>query len=152
MASIFDHYGTDTTAENDGAWIEMRGGSQFCIRAEDSERVREWALRRAKSQRNHIIAHGGVLPPKLADKNDIDMCAEVIVVNWRAVQDAAGAEIPYSVDAARALFEQLPALRRDVLFVARTEETYRKQAVEALGKTSATPSKPTSGSEETPRS
>jgi hypothetical protein len=147
--SIYDGYALDTQAENEGQWVDFRGKVQIQLRSDNSLQARKWSNRRIKQQRQQLIAHGGVLPPEVLDKNEIDLCAEVLVLSWRNVLDRDGKPIPCTPDNARKLLTELPSLRRDVLFAARSEETFRPD-VEALGKTSATPSVPSSSSADVP--
>lgn len=141
--SLYDDYSLDPAAQNDGIWVEMRGGALFRIRSDSSDKVRQWSLRRAKAQRQVIIANEGIVPPALADKNEIALCAEVVITGWENVTDRAGAVLPYTEDNARQLMKDLPSLRRDILLVSSTEAGYRAE-IDAVGKTSAPASAPSS--------
>jgi hypothetical protein len=145
MSSLYDDYQLDEKAENDGRWVEFRGGVQMKIRSDNSLKVRQWNNKRARIQRQQIIAHGGILPVEMADKNEVEMCGQVLVVDWKGVTDRAGTALPFSIENATRLMRELPALRRDVIFAARSEETFR-EASEELGKTAAPSSGPTSDS------
>lgn len=138
--NLHETYATDQSAEADGAWIEVRPGIQFRIRSENCAKARDWANRRARSQRQFIIANQGLLPPAMVDKNDVDICSDVLVTGWKGITDDKGVEIPFTKENVIALLKELPALRRDVLFLARTDETFRPSAEVAseMGKTSAT--------------
>ncbi len=148
--SLYEAYQTDEQAEEQGAWVEVRAGVRLRIRSDNSLKARDWAMRRAKGQRQLLLANGHVLPPKLQDKNEIDMCTEVLITAWDGVTDRDGNLLAFSRDAAKQLMTDLPALRREILYASRTEETFRKEEVEQLGKISAPPSAPNSGSEAAP--
>jgi hypothetical protein len=149
--SLYDAYSTDKQSVEDGIWVEVQPGVRFKVRSEQSVKVREWAARRAKGQRQLIVAGGGILPPHLQDKNEVDQCAQATVVDWEGVSDRQGNPVPFSKEACTELVTELPALRRDLLYLARTDETFRPEEVTAaLGKTSGTPSAPTSNSADKP--
>lgn len=143
MSGTYGDYALDATLEAEGAWVEFRGGMQLRVRSDSTRAVRQWANKNAKGQRQQIIAHGGILPVDMIDKNEIAMCAAVLVSDWRGVTDRDGKPLPYSPENVRQVLTDLPSLRREVLFTARSEETFRPEADE-LGKTSAPPSGPSS--------
>lgn len=149
MSTVFEAYATDENAERDGKWVELRAGLRVKVRYDDCLIAREWATKRAKKNRQLLIANGGVLPPKIQDQNHVDLLAEVLVVDWSGITDREGNPLPCTKDNVRMLMRELPSLRRDVLFIASTEETFRAEAaeVDAMGKTAATPSEPSSSSE-----
>lgn len=148
---LYDAYALDPAVLNEGIWVEMREGAQFKIRSDSSERVKKWAMQRAKGQRQLIIANEGILPSHITDKNEIDLCAEVVLSDWRFVTDRTGAELPFNVNTARQVMTDLPSLRKDILLASATEAAYRA-GVDALGKTSATVSEPSSTSAPAPTS
>lgn len=149
MSSVYDEYATDTSLENDGVWVEFRGGLQLKIRSDNSIKTREWAVKRAKGQRALIVANSGLVPPSIADKNEIDQLAEVTVVDARHLTDRQGQPLEYSRETIRQLMKDLPGLRRDVLLASKMDDTFAGETAE-MGKISAPPSPPPSASEATP--
>jgi hypothetical protein len=147
--SVYSAYAVDADAQNNGIWVSMRADTEFRIRADASDKVKSWSLRRAKSQRQLIIANEGILPAHITEKNEVDLCVEAVIVDWKNVSGPDGTLIPYSAAAARKLMTDLPTLRRDILLVSGTEAAYRAE-VDELGKTSAVPSEPSSNSDPTP--
>lgn len=147
MSSVFEAYALDEQAENDGRWVEFRGGIRIKLRSDNSDIVRKFSNRRVKAQRQQIVANGGLLPPEQMDKNEIALCVEAVVVDWEKVYGLDGKLLPCTRENVQMLVTRLPALRREILFASRTEETFRPE-VDELGKTSATSSTPSSGSEE----
>lgn len=146
MSELYEAYATDPKAEAEGVWIEFRAGAKLKVRSQSSLQAREWALRRAKGQRQLIMANGGALPPSLMDKNELDMCVEILVVDWQGVNNGDGHAIPFTRENLRKVLTDLPVLRRDVMFVSQVDESFRVAELESMGKTSATPSEPSSGS------
>lgn len=139
MDNIFDAYATDVKAEEEGTEIELRNGAKIRIRSENSTKVRNFIARLVRKQRNIILREGGSLPAELQDKNEIDICAEVLVVGWSNVVGPQG-EIAYTKQRCRELVTALPALRRDILMQARLEDTFKKQEAEEMSGNSAAPS------------
>lgn len=123
--SLKDLYGTDKTMENEGAWVELRGGIQVCVRSENSLKVREYANRVVKKQRQLYAANNGILPPALSDKNDIEMCVDVLITGWKNVPGDDDKPLEFTPENVRRIMTDFPALRRDVLYAARTDETFR---------------------------
>ena len=130
--SLYDAYATDTNAEQEGQWVSMRDESEWRIRADTSDRVRQYINKQMRGQRQQILAAGGLLPPKLADANEIAICRDVLVTGFRKVRDRAGQEVTYSKAAVEKILTDLPRLRADILMASRTEETYRAPVVEAM--------------------
>lgn len=131
--SIYSQYETDTESEETGKWVEFRGGARIRVRSDNSTKARNWYAATAKKQRNLIASNGGILPPKLSDQNDIDLLTEALISGWDPVTilDRSGQEIPFTKENVRQLMTDLPSLRRDILYIARSDETFRSQAEEA---------------------
>lgn len=146
MSKLYEQYETDQTAENDGAWVEFRGGVKVKLRSENSEKAVDFAHKLAKKQRQLVVANGGLLPKKLQDANEVALCAQALIVDWQGVTDRDGKALPCTQDNVRKVMQELPAFRRDVLFAARVDETFKAEemaAVEAMGETSPPASEPT---------
>jgi hypothetical protein len=142
-SSLYEAYETDHKLEEEGAWVEIRDGVEFRIRSDQSSPVREFAAKLGKAQRQILQANGWVLPPKMSDRNDVLLCRTVLVTGWRMKQedgsykdvmlDRDGQELPFSPDNVEKLVSDLPALRRDILMIAKTDETYKAVRESMLG-------------------
>lgn len=146
MPGIYDEYKLDDKAASDGAWVEFRGDLKIKIRSSSCMKVREWATKRAKKYRQVIVANAGILPPHMEDASEIAMCAEVLVVDWSGATDAEGNPLEFSTESVLKLITDLPSLRADIIAASTTEDLYRDSNLDAMGKTSAQPSKPISKS------
>jgi hypothetical protein len=135
--TAFDEYETSTEAEEDGAWVEFRAGVKVKIRSENSSEVREYLTKLTKTQRNILKANGWVLPPKLQDRNDVLACKNAIVTDWEGVTDREGNPVPYSPDNVERILTALPRLREEILFIAKTDETYKAAKEDMLGNSAA---------------
>ncbi len=139
VSALYEQYETDLAAENDGAWVEFRGGVHVRVRSENSKKAVDFAHKLAKKQRQVIVANGGVLPKELADANEVALCEQALVADWKGVTDKAGNPLACTPENVRRVMKELPAFRRDVLFAARVDETFKVEqdaAVEAMGETS----------------
>lgn len=134
--NVYQEYETDRSAEEDGAWVELRAGVKVKIRSETSSIVRDYATKLAKTQRNILKANGWVLPPKMSDRNDVLMCKNAIVTDWDGVSDREGNPLPFSPDNVERVMTDLPGFRNDILFVAKTDETYKSVKEDMLGNSS----------------
>lgn len=130
--SLYAEYELDTVAsEQEGTWVTFKGDIQVKLRSENSESARKWAHKRARSLRSVVMQNDGTFPPAVSDKNDVDILAEQLVVDWAGVTDRAGNPLPCTPANVRKIFTELPSFRREVLTVARMDETFRKAALDA---------------------
>lgn len=143
--NLFESYETDTVAEEEGAWVELRPGIHVRIRSSSSSTVREYATKLAKNQRNIMKANGWVLPPKMSDRNDVLLCKHAIVTDWNGVTDREGNDVPYSPENVEKILIMLPRFREDIMFASQTDETYKATREDMLGN-SERPSKVSSSS------
>lgn len=125
--SLFDAYKTDANLEEEGAWVEMRGGAQVKVRSENSTAAREYAAKLTKVQRQILQANNWVLPPKMQDRNEVLTCRHAIVVDWKNVPDEEGNDLPYSPAAVERILTALPRFRADILQAAKLEETFKPE-------------------------
>lgn len=128
----YELYSTDTQAEQNGQWVEMRTGLRYRIRSELSDAVRAYDTKLMKAQRAAYIANGGILPPKMQDRNDVLRCANAIVTGWEGQTDREGNLLPFTPANAERVLTDLPRLRNDVLTASRTEETFRVETQQLI--------------------
>lgn len=145
VATMYDEYETDSDLENEGTWVEIRGGAQVKIRADSSDIARDYANKLAKKQRNILAASNWVLPPKMQDRNEVLMCVHAYIVDWKNVTNRAGEVLPFNKTNIELICTDLRQFRHDVLYAARTDETFRAVREDLEGN-SAAPSKQSSSS------
>lgn len=138
-----DSYTTDTSAEQDGQWVEFRGGMEVKVRSDQSDKVRDYTNKLMKKQRQAYIANGGLLPPKMQDTNDLLLCVHAIVADWRNVVGDDKKPLPCTSENLTNVLKKYPRFRQDIITASRTEETFRQDMVEAMSGNSASTS-PTS--------
>jgi hypothetical protein len=129
-------YEQDTTAVNEGAWAELRSGIRVKIRSEHSVEVREVARKLDRKYRALILADG--MPADKQDERDTELCATAILVDWDTDCREAFGE-PTTANIRKACTE-LPAFRRDVIYLSRLDETFRTEEVRLMAGNSAAPS------------
>lgn len=142
---LYDRFATDATTEEQGQWVDFGDGVELRIAATASRRA-DRALERHRAQYHRHYVHGRTIPLDVRLEADISLAAAVLV-DWRGpgITGRDGQPIPYSADAARQLMTDLRELREQVLLTARQAETFRKERLEDLGKTSS-PSSASTGS------
>lgn len=131
--ALFDAYQTDKSMEEDGAWVELRGGIQVRIRSEQSSTAREYATKLTKQQRQILQANGWVLPTNLQDRNEVLMCKNALVVDWKGVVDEDGEELKCTPANVERICTVLPRFRSDILQAARLDETYKSVKEDLAG-------------------
>lgn len=131
-SSLYEEYETDRSAEENGQWVDMKGGVKIKIRAEDSHFVRKWIAKQAKKRRVELMAAGGTLTPEQSDRYDIEACANVLISDWAGVTNRAGELLPFSKANITQVLTDLPALRRDIIYASRVDETFKQDTKEAI--------------------
>ncbi len=141
-SKLFDAYATDADAEENGAWTTLRGGARVKIRSENSHVVREGARKLDKKYRSILMAESG-LPAEIQDERDIALVGEFILVDWdvaSGITNEKGEPLPFSKENAKWLCDALPGFRRDVVWAARTDDTFKAEQVAAMAENSDRPS------------
>lgn len=134
---LYERFGTDRDLEEKGQWVDFGEGVELQIASSGSRRAdRALELHRKKHHRHYLS--GKTIPFEVREEAEITLAAAVIT-DWRGsgITNAAGQPLPFGKDAARTLMTDLRELRDQVLFTARQAETFRKERVDDLGKTSS---------------
>lgn len=140
---LYQRYQTDRTLEQDGAWVDFGDGVRLRVLSESTPKLRTLRNALRKKYRQHLTTLD--VPAQIEDAMQVEQAAAA-VVDWEGVTDAGGAALTYSPDAARRIMTDLRELRKDVLYACANAETFRPAEVaEAMGKTSAPPLTPLSG-------
>lgn len=131
-SSMYKRWATDVKAESEGVELDFGQDVFVTVRSMDSPEVREFQAKLARKQRQSILANGGILPPSIADKAEIQILANAVVVAWRGVTDEEGNALPFSVENAVKVFTDLREFRKEVLTLASIGETFRKAELDAM--------------------
>lgn len=130
-SKLFNRFKTNKKLEEEGVELEYGDGIAVTVRSTNSIAVREYQAKLFKKNRNVMTSNGGLLPPEIADAIDDDVCATKVVLGWRGVTNEDGASIAFSRAAALALFKELPSFRKDIMYLAGLDETFKDQGLEA---------------------
>lgn len=130
-ASVYDIFETETDAEVSGAWIDI-GPSKFKLARAGgaNENFMKTAAKRLKPFQSAIDS----LPRKAADELAQGIFVDTILLDWKDVTDREGVEIPYSREAAKKLFVDLPNLFIALQNEANKMSNFTKSNLEAAAK------------------
>ena len=123
----------DKDAIEEGRWFPIGNGAEFKIRAARSKAVQE-ARERIYGPYDRTLRGVAKLPKELSDRLSRQLAAEGMLADWKGVFGADDSEIPYSVDAAVAAFEQYDDLLEIVVSTSLESELFRATANEADAK------------------
>ncbi len=138
-------YGTDTSKEADGAWVDVAGlpaGTQMRLRSQASLKVENFTRRQTQK---HLALHraGQVLPAEVEAADELDRLVKVIVTGWRGFVNGKTHEpVPYTEANARAVFTKWPHLRRWAAQQSASIENFRRAETDDMAGNSAPPSAP----------
>lgn len=121
-------FGSDEDGAENGKWVEIRPGIRFKLRSVHSKHYRREEAKQQRKNRSLILQNNGILDPETEDETQIVLLQRSGVVDW----DGDGLEgLPFTVDNLRSVLKKYPALRREVLYHMRVDETFRAPDVVA---------------------
>lgn len=123
-------YVTDRALEQEGVWVAFPGDREFLIlRAGGSNREFARALSAVlKPYRRQI--EKGTLDPSVSEGLMRQLYARHIIKDWRGIKDAAGNQVPYSVEACVEFMTALPDLFSDIVTMATEMATFSRESME----------------------
>lgn len=132
IASAYELFETSKQAEAEGVWVDIGPFSFKLARAggQNSTFMKE-ASKRFKPYQ--IAINNDTMPQDMALDLVIDIFVDTIVLDWKNVGDKSTPpkEIPFSKDAARELFRDLPNLFQELQTQATKTGNFRAQNLEA---------------------
>ncbi len=134
-------YRTNPTQEAEvGAKLLFPGGRWIrVLRAGGSNERYRRALEKAVRPYKYLLSQDKQLPREVNDSVMHGVYAATVVIDWGGFTDEQGSDIPFSEEAAIALFQALPELFSDVAALANRVATFQEQeveeAMESLGET-----------------
>jgi hypothetical protein len=121
---LFKEYKTNATDEEDGKWNgNFRGGVRVKIRSMQSKAAKA-AQDRINKRTAKYHKTGAPVPVAVQKKNEVEM-AIAITADWENVDNAAGAIMPFTEEAAKAIYGELWEFRQEVIGYAATADAYR---------------------------
>lgn len=126
-------FGRDSAAMRDGKWFAVADLDtlRVKVRSEDAPDVRDYIASQVRTQRKVLVKFKGVLPAKLNDANEIDLCVDKLLVDWEHMEDEKGGAVAYSKEMARHYLTKYPEFREEVLSIARDKSNYGEAADDA---------------------
>jgi hypothetical protein len=121
-------YATDKKAETEGTWIDLGEGLKVLIRRANSKASK--AVRKRLEKPYLTMLRKDILPENIQEQINNRHVAEGILLGWEGVTDEKDKAIPFSVDAAIAVFTDLPDFRDDIVNFSVEAATFRSKALE----------------------
>lgn len=134
MTDFFSKYDIDqTAAEEAGVPVDFGNGVKITVRRSTCKKALETYKRLMQPYK---AWREGTIPLEVTRKISAQVAAQAIVSGWEGMPDPdnKGAELPYSVENAEALFIRFPDLVTDVMTAADSSEIFTKEALEAVRK------------------
>lgn len=129
--SIYDKFGTDKKAEQEGIVLDYGDGMEIRIaRAGGSNTKFEKAVQQ-RMRKYGLQAKHDLLEPEQQREIFRDVLAETVVLGWDGMYDRDGEEIPFSKENCIQLFKDLPDLFDDVLEQSRKSSLFKQSLLEA---------------------
>ncbi len=138
--SLFKHYKTDETKENDGVELDLGivnddGTIPLFYVAYNGKGNKKWqktlqaAIKPVKRQ-----ADLGTLSEEKSEAIMVGVFVDSVLKGWKNIQDEAGKNLPYSRENAVALFKKLPKLYDDLSKLAADMAMFKAEDLEAEAK------------------
>ncbi len=106
--STYSAFATESSLETNGITLDFGNAGKVRIaRAGGANKKFEKAMMRLTKPYRHAI-NSGTIDPKTADQLLYRAYAEAVVIGWEGITGKDGADLPFSADAAVALFTDLP--------------------------------------------
>lgn len=132
---IYSRYKTDEDAELNGTWVDLGDGAQVKVARFGNAKHREIIAKLQKPYAGTLKA-GLEIPEEAKMKMAVESIATSILLDWRGIEDENGSPLPYSLDNARKLLNDLKDFRDTVTYLAMQQETFRQTALEQAAKNS----------------
>jgi hypothetical protein len=130
VASAYALFESSTEAEARGVWVSV-GPFQFKLARAGggNDAFTKEATKRFKPFQ--VAISNETMPEDMAKDMVVDIFVDTVVLDWKNVGDRDGNELPFSKDAARKLFKDLPNLFTEVQAQATKTGNFRKENLEA---------------------
>lgn len=140
MANVFSFYKTNANKELDGKWVspigEYEGAPEFKIARAGgaNKKFDNLQANLLKPYQRQIQANINNLPDelkKLINEKNKEAFIATCLLDWKNIENAEGKVIPFSKEAAKDLFSQLPDLYTDLFGYAMQIATFQDEEVAA---------------------
>jgi hypothetical protein len=131
---LYRKFEQSKNAIEDGVWVEFveAEGDQPAVRV----KIRSSRCKAAKRVRNEITQRAiskGARLNRNEDAEVVEVLSKAIVIDWQGVTDRDGNTLPCNPETVQALLSdpELEPFREQILVASATDETFRKEAIEA---------------------
>lgn len=137
MAKLSDVYTADQDAAEKGTWLTLRPGTKddkplrVQIRSAHSRLVRKEEQKLDRKYRVQYMAGNGQLDPETADEREVVLIAKAVLVSWENFQDDGGKALAFTHKVVTETLTAYPQLRREIMFLARSDDNFRPERIEA---------------------
>lgn len=130
---VFAMFACDIDSAEEGKWFDV-GKMRLKVRRFDSKKSRK--VRDRLEAPHKATRRLGSLPEHIIDEITTQHLAEGILVDWKGVLGKDKKPIPFSKEAAMALFTKIPDFRSTVANLSLEVNNYREQEQEEVEKNS----------------
>lgn len=122
---------TDQTKEVEGVWVDLDPTTSVKVTYTDGKAYRR-ALQKKLKPYTNLLQAGGMeaIPEGEQEQVAVSVLVDHVVLDWKGVTDN-GVEIPFSKEAAKKIFTEVPAFRRMVENAASDISNFRQKEREA---------------------
>lgn len=111
---LFDLFSSDKEGEEGGKWLDLNETTGFKIRAFGAKAVNDMRETLMKPY-TALLKAGAKIPDEKNEEIGLKVLAGAILSNWKGVKNAAGDEVPYTIDEAFAILKALPKLAATII-------------------------------------
>jgi hypothetical protein len=145
--SIYDLYGTDTSLENEGMWIGLKGDIKIKITYFGNKKNKSYLEKLRAPYKTQI--RKGTLDPSIEEELTLKAMSRFVLVDWEGMTTQEGKELPYSVENAYQILKELPHFANEVADLSTSMDTFRAEQIEDAVKNSEKSSSGRSNSDKT---
>ncbi|HWV46423.1 MAG TPA: hypothetical protein VN039_10475 [Nitrospira sp.] len=134
--NLYEQFETNSQCETDGIFIDYGPNSKgknirFKLARAGGKNIQFAKAMEKYSKPHRRMIELGLLAPSVAEGIMRTVFIESVLKGWENVEDRAGAELPYSPEAADALFTELPDLFTNLNELARDASNFREELLKA---------------------
>lgn len=129
MAFITDSM--DLDKKDSGVWTTYEG-SEFLIASSSNPKYAKALVANQRPFKKQI--EKGTIDPDDASNLLAKSIAQGLLLDWRGVQNSAGEDVPYTLEAAVGVLKAVPSFREFVMEFAQDEDAYKREQVKETTK------------------
>ena len=128
-------YLTDKELEAvDGIWLKFPGGRKLHVLRAGGSNAKYTRIAASVTKPYQRQIQRGTIDPEKVSELMLEIYLQSVILDWAGFKDAQGKEIPYSREAAREFFTQVPEMFTEVMDLATDLALFQEQEVEETSK------------------